>query len=145
MSISQYFPNNDPIIATVNDWISRNSHNFVRIDGELDDFELPRRRQQTAPVDYTHTQWHRWITDPTIDDDESRLGKLFRLRFHIAFQIVSRRTDSNGSRSQYFLLMFAEIERELLREVDFATAGVLAVVIFVGATFAEKFQRPSSF
>jgi len=79
------FEPDSSLVATVNDWIARNWKIFVPDDHDGIELEPPRRRQRTPAVDYTQTTWYRWMMDPSIEDENSRLGKLFRLRFRMPY------------------------------------------------------------
>jgi len=85
MSFSKPISGEDPIVVTVNDWIYKNWQLFVRRDDSSMAFKPPRRRRRTEQIDYTQTQWYRWINDPTVEDEGSKIGKLFRLRFRMPF------------------------------------------------------------
>ena len=41
------------------------------------------------PVDYSNTNWAKFIADDSINDPDSRKGKLFRRRFRVPFHIFN--------------------------------------------------------
>ena len=41
-------------------------------------------------VDYWQTNWGKMLRDPTIEDEESKVGKKFRLRFRLPYMVFSQ-------------------------------------------------------
>ena len=52
-----------------------------------------RRREPPAAVDYVDTPWAKMFNDSRVKDPTSKLGKQFRLRFRVPFQLFELLVD----------------------------------------------------
>ncbi len=52
-----------------------------------------RRREPPAAVDYADTPWAKILNDSRVKDPTTKLGKQFRLRFRVPFQLFELLVD----------------------------------------------------
>ena len=86
MSFSKYldFFHNDNL-ETVQNWFNDNIHLFLQAEAEEISYEKVYLRDNHAKVDYWQTKWGKMLLDPNINNPNSKVGKLFKVRFRIPF------------------------------------------------------------
>jgi hypothetical protein len=63
----------DEIVTTglINEWINENIDDFVKPIRQI------KPRIGTISIDYSKTNWGRWLNDPSIVDYSSKIAKVF--------------------------------------------------------------------
>ena len=64
---------------------------FESIDDFVEDPIPKRKRGPRIKVDYWDTNWGRWLKNPLIHDPNSKIAKLFMLRFRVPFILFNEK------------------------------------------------------
>ena len=76
------------------------------ISENLDDFVDSERqifyRGPKVVVDFSSSTWRRWLDDPAIHDPNSKIAKIFMLRFRVPFILFDKRNQENGHENNVF-------------------------------------------
>ena len=86
MSFSKYldFFHNDNL-ETVQNWFNDNIHLYLQAEADEISYEKVYLRENHAKVDYWQTKWGKMLLDPNINNPNSKVAKLFKVRFRIPF------------------------------------------------------------
>ena len=73
-------------------WVQQHSGFFdVFVDEQLLPIIVPKqtrsRKKSRFSVDYSLTNWGKFVVDPEVRDPDSRKGKLFRRRFRVPYTV----------------------------------------------------------
>ncbi len=86
MSFSKYldFFHNDNL-ETVQNWFNENIHLFIQADADEISYKKVYLRENHAKIDYWQTKWGKMLLDHNISNPNSKVAKLFKIRFRIPF------------------------------------------------------------
>ena len=84
MALSAFSRDFDDLRRLVEEWVRGNPRLFVP---EPPRIEQIRGRKRGPPKNYWRTVWGLMLRDPEVQIPTSRLGKLFRLRFRMSWDL----------------------------------------------------------
>ena len=64
---------------------------FESIDDFVEDPIPKKKRGPRTKVDYWDTNWGRWLRNPMIHDPNSKIAKMFMLRFRVPFILFNEK------------------------------------------------------
>ena len=64
---------------------------FEKIDDFVQQPIPKRKRSSRTTVDYWNTSWGLWLRNPAIHDPNSKIAKLFMLRFRVPFILYNEK------------------------------------------------------